>query len=615
MTTTAARRRTRRAIPDDLPTLIRAGAAMTVDELRRLATNDPAYFEAIERANTRWMLQDAQANALEYYRPVDPDAMRLHLSTAREFGIQGGNKSGKTGTIFAEAAIQMTGVVPFVLRVCATCGQAMERRGETWVHERENPAHDAILRYPVQKLRAPIRVRLVVTSQVDAWGENLKNKLQWFEWNGRLNDARLPGDPDCGHYGWIPQRFLINGDWQQSWADRARKLTLNLRGDGGAVHGSTLSVMSHKQDMTEFNQGSYSLILEDEIPPEEVHRANRIRTLEVDGMVITGGTPPDEREGAVAVGWYYDKILRPGLEGVNGDEVDAVALWTERNRTLNTAAVEAIGKDLSPEERRARFHGESLHLAGVIIRGFTEKPRAWCARCFGEALLGLDACPSCGGRDLVPFAHVWDDEDLAWPGPADWPTLFYMDPHQAKPTAALWIRVDPNDAGWVVAEKEIEGDAQLVKDTCEAFERAHGLHPMRRVGDPKISAQTNQFARTFQGETFSIKRAFEEVGFHYDDANTNFTVGIERLERALKVSPLTRAPGLRIHRACRKTIYQVGRFSWDKDKPGKANSDFPAALRYFAIEDVSYRGLKAVSMGRTVSVGARRGGRNSATGW
>src|SRR5207302_623713 len=83
---------------------------------------------------------DHQANQLVYYEPVNPDAMRLHLSVAREFGVQGGNKSGKTGAELAELAIQMTGVVP-------ECVAG---------------------RYPAVKLRAPIRARLVVTSLITA---------------------------------------------------------------------------------------------------------------------------------------------------------------------------------------------------------------------------------------------------------------------------------------------------------------------------------------------------------------------------------------------------------------------------------------------------------------
>lgn len=920
---------------------------LTDAQLRALA---PAKRQALEAEVGAWIRRDTQANQLVYYRVANPDAMKVHGSVAREFGVQGGRKSSKTGTMLAEAAMQMTGMLPMRLAVCATCGQPMvEAQDKTWGHAPTADEHEQTLLYPVVKLRPPIRVRLVVTSNVNAWDENLKQKLQYFEWNGRLNDDGLPGDPRYGHWGWIPQRFLLNGDWAASWSERHRKLTLNLHGDGGSVPGSTLTVMclrgdqrvlmadgtwtpaagveggdqisgpfgaqpvkavhvslgpvpvwrirtshgrevvatadhrhfqpdgsarrtdelapgdtlwvwdessrasgatledwklgwlgimlgdgtmrsdyvefaatpgnrvladlpplppkthlwtnakqptrwrinydgrtnhgvynplkkwlrdvgvwglksgekfvpdvvfrqptervayflghlwncdgtidgvkrraaqyttisrrlaydvkyllwrlgipasisevtgtcgftgkairafhvcvtgggferlraalagepfadipteirgtpgkirsiepageaivygleidhasrafvvdglvthnSHQQAIEDFNQGSYHLIVEDEIPPEEVHRANRIRTLEVRGRVLTGGTPPDNHPGAVAASWFFDQVLAPGLAGSDPERVGAVTLWTEQNRTLEPADVEAVAQGFTADERRAILHGESLHLAGLIIRGFTEKPKAWCVTCIGACAFGLEACPACGSRDLIGYSHVWDEEDLAWPGPADWPTLFYMDPHQAKPTACLWIRLDPNDAAWVVGEQEIEGDAATVKATCEAFERDHGLHPMLRTGDPKITAQTNQFAREFQGQAFNIRRAFEDVGFYFEDANTNFAVGIERLEQRLRPNPLTRAPGFRVWRGCPKTIYQLSRFTWDHEKPGKKHSDFPACARYFAIGEVSYRGLVALRAGAVVSVAAQRGGRNVRTGW
>mgnify|MGYP001562938986 FL=1 len=55
--------------------------------------------------------------------------------------------------------------------------------------------------------------------------------------------------------------------------------------------------------------------------------------------------------------------------------------------------------------------------------------------------------------------------------------------------------------------------------------------------------------------------------------------------------------------------------TWDRDKPGRKHSDFPAALRYYAIDEVSYRGLALARAGTPVAVAARREGRNSRTGW
>ena len=576
--------------------------ALALQRTGRLADADLARLSAGARDRlatevSAWLREDMKQNQLVYYEPVNDDARRIHLSTARQVGIKGGNKSAKTGTLLAEAAIQMTSVCPASL------------------------AAD----YPRGKLPGrPIRARLVVTSLVNAWDNNLKHKLQWHFWNGRP-EARhgLIGDPRCGHWGFIPRRFLIDGSWEKSWDEKHRILTLQHP----RTHApwSTLQVMSHDQDLSDFNQGAFDLVIEDEIPPEEIHRANMIRAMELNGRVMTGGTPPDERTGAVAVAWFYDQVLAPGLEGSDPEAVYAVSLWTERNRTLDPAWVEQFSRDLTPEQREARLHGESLHLSGLIIRGFTEKPRTWCFTCESAVLPAGATCPRCAGRDLVAYCHLWDDEDLLWPGPREWPVLFYMDPHQSRPTACAWYKIDPEDNWWQIAELEVPGDAAVVKREVERLEREGGFGvPLWRKADPKITVQANQYAQRFEGELFTIRRAFEDVGFAFDDANTNFTVAVERLEQALRPNRYTRGPRLRVHRSCRQTAYHVTHFTYlagrrdpagGSDKPSRKNSDFVACARYLAMDDPDWRGCQALRHQTRVSLFAPDRLGRSVTGW
>lgn len=581
---------------DEARGLIRAGGAGLEARVRGLAGAARAAFEHEVAA---WVAEDVKRNQIEYYRPVSAEALKIHLATAREVGVQGGNRSGKTGAMMAELVIQATGIVPDGLRSV----------------------------YPPGKLRGrdhPIRARLVVTSLVSAWDTNLKGKLQWFHWNGKVNADGLPGDPALGHWGWIPQRWLPHGDWDEAWSEKHR--TLTLWHPERREPWSVVQLMSQDQSLTEFNQGAFHLIVEDELPDEAIHRANRLRAMELGGQIYVGGTPPDDRSAAVTAAWFFDQIMAPGLEGADPDATQAVVLWTEHNRTLAPEAVAAAASGLTDEERRARLHGEGIHLAGAIVRGFTTTPKTWCFRCAAAVLVADGACAQCGGRDVARYRHVWDDGDLAWPGPADWPVLFYMDPHQARPTACAWYKVDPQDAWWQIGEAEIAGDAAAVQQAVLAFEREHGLAPVWRKADPKITVQRNQFAREFEGEPFTIRRAFEEVGFSFEDANTNFTVAIERIERALRPNPYTRAPRLRVHRSCTRTVYHLTHNVWDtsrrtenrdtREQPGRRHSDFVAVTRYMVMDDPEFRALQMVQHATRVSlVSAGRGGRNTSTGW
>ncbi len=580
---------------DDARVLIREHGRVPDAALDRLTQEARAGLEAEAAA---WVAEDVKRHQLEYYRPVSVNARRVHLATARGVGVQGGNKGGKTGTMLAEFAIQATGIVPDALR------------GE----------------YPPSKLRGrdhPIAARLVVTSLVSAWDTNLKKKLQWFHWNGKLNADGLPGDPALGHWGWIPPEWLINGNWDDAWSEKHR--TLTLWHPTRHMPWSTLQIMSHDQSIKDFNQGAFHLILEDELPPEEIHRANRIRAMELGGQIYVGGTPPDDRSSAVTAAWFFDQIVAPGLERTDPAAVEAIQLWTEDNRTLAAADVAAVSAGLTEEERRARLHGEPIHLAGLIIKGFAAAPRTWCFGCEAPRINVDGACDLCGSRQLVRYCHVWDDEDLAWPGPVDWPVVFYMDPHQARPTACAWYKIDPRDGWWQIHEAEIAGDAAAVKRTVETFEREHAIRVAWRKADPKITAQGNQFAREVDGEQFTIRRAFEEVGFDFENANTNFTVAIERIERALRPDPYTKAPRLRVHRSCTRTIYHLTHNVWatsrraenqdTKEQPGRRWSDFVAVTRYLAIDDPEYRALEMHQHQRAVSLVSRSPAGRSVTGW
>ena len=226
---------------------------------------------------------------------------------------------------------------------------------------------------------------------------------------------------------------------------------------------------------------------------------------------------------------------------------------------------------------------------------------------------------------LLPFCHVWEDGDVDPAELARWPVVFYMDPHQSRPTACAWYAVDPMDQWWQVDELELAGSAEQVKAACLALEAARGYEVVWRKGDPKITAQTNQFAREVNGEIFSIKKAFDEVGFYFEDANTNFTVGRERLLGALAVNPITKAPRFRMHRRCAKSIWQLTHFTWtmprraasdppQKDQPSRRNSDFPACARYMALDDPEYRQCRQTQTPRVIHVGASGAGRG-VTGW
>ena len=127
---------------------------MLLEELKKLPKADRLKF-AQEYVQKRQDL--IQANQIKFYKPVSPAAEQIHYSLAREITVVGGNRSSKTDSVLADTIMCMTGLIPFSLEA----------------------------KFPKEKIKCPMRVRLVCESLTNTWEPVIKPKFQWWQWNGR----------------------------------------------------------------------------------------------------------------------------------------------------------------------------------------------------------------------------------------------------------------------------------------------------------------------------------------------------------------------------------------------------------------------------------------------
>ena len=495
-----------------------------------------------------------QQNQLYLYEPVSPDSKKIHSSVTKQVFTTGGNRSSKSDTHLVELCIQLTGIVPHCLEGI----------------------------YPAVKLRLPIRARLVCKSLLNTWDAVLRPKLQWWQWNGRGN----PGS-DFGHWGWIPPAFLIDGEWAKSWNERHRTLQL--------TNGSTLQIMSYDQDLQDFSGGSYHLILEDEGPPEDIHRENLMRTLDVGGKVMIAMTPPDDESDSWDAAWVYDGLYLLGLPGPNKDpDIDTFNLFTEQNRTLAPEEIELISRRLTPQQREVRLHGKFMHLGGRIYSNFTQVPRLWCFSCNSLAVGANNTCAICGS-ELVEFCHIEPEFEI----PRSWPTVFALDPHPRKPNCCLWVAFDLNDDPWIVAEMETSEPPGMLKLQVETLENDFRLNVTTRLIDPNMGRSSGGVNH----REHSVQEEFDLVGLYCTEAIDDRFTARSRIREWLMPNRRTQRPRLHIFRRCKKTIFQFERYSWDsynartevrrdvKQVPQDKHSDFPTLLGYIANGGFTYRGV------------------------
>ncbi len=540
---------------------IAALARMPQAQVNAYVREHPEVYEQIAELVT----EDRKRTQLAYYTLANPMAARVHSTLAREVAIVGGNRSSKTDTMMAELAIRMTGHVPMALQGT----------------------------YPREKLAAlPIRARVVCNSLTDTLEPVIKPKLRWDQWNG-------VGDPDQGrgHWGWIPQHCLKGGTWEKAYSEKYRTLSVAVDNYWTGADGSTCSVrgtstcqfLSYDQDLSAFSGSSMHWIGHDELPPADIYRENRLRTLDVRGRTYTAFTPPDEIGMSRAdVGWFYDEVYQKGLQQVEGFET--IRLFTENNTILDAAAIADLMAKLTDEQREVRLHGEFLHLTGVIYSLFMRGEGTWCFKCQKRVSLISGACISCKGDDTETFTHVIDPH----PVPNNWPIVMVIDPHPRKKDAIGWFAVTPSDDVVMVAEAEVDGTAEDVKRVIDETEQRHRFFVRKRLMDPNIATETNDKL----GRGWTIRKAYDDVGLRCDLANDEINAGIQNVTDALKPDAKTRRPRFRVFNTCQKFIYGMTHWSWDehvrtgdkepKEKVRDKAKDFPDLIRYLMNDRPSY---------------------------
>ncbi len=495
----------------------------------------------------------SQERALVMYRPVSAEARKFHLSTAQQRIILGGNGSSKSESSLADMVIRMTGLIPESLKAD----------------------------YPKEVLRPPISARLIVESLTNTWEQSIKPKLIWNHWTGLADGKR-------GHWGWIPKEFLIKGKWDESWSEKFRTLTL--------TNGSTLHVMSGDQDVTDFASASVHDIRVDEGKKHALWRENVMRLRE-GGSITMAMTPPDDESASWDAAWVYDELYEKGLPGPGKDpDIEAFTLFTEHNPYIAPDFIAKVGKNLTPEQREVRFHGRFMHLGGRIYSTFTERDQMWCFGCNKISFAVMSEkqhCGTCGGDNLVSFCHVVEPFERAY----KWPCIFIVDPHPRKPVMCAWVAIDPADDWWQIAELQVDGTPEEIRDKVFEIEKRFDLYVAKRIIDPNMAeSQAHNAGRRH----ITVRDEYDAVGLRCALADDNFHTGKDRIKNMLKPDGKTRRPRLHIFRTCRTSISQFLKFSWDewarftsdvrdpKAKPKDKDNDYPVMMGYLGNDNPSY---------------------------
>ena len=522
------------ALPDNLTTLS--------DEELLVYANEAIQFSRLDRQE--WQIT--------YYTPVSDAALKVHLSTAHLIGVFGGNRSGKTEVNLVEATILMTGIIPESLKDV----------------------------YPRQKLRGPVSIRIVCESITTTLAPVILHKLKYSDWSG----LGAPGS-EQGHWGWIPKSCLIDEDWEKSWKESKRTLTVLHRDTDNpdkVLGESTLQIMSKDQEPAKFASGEFHLIIMDEPPTHAIFRENRARVMSVGGRILLGMTWPDDP--SIPVDFIFDEVYEPGQPGPDkDDDIDVIQLVTTENTNIDQESVARAASKMSEIERACRIQGKPIRFSNLIHPLFTNTDAWWCFTCHTEVLVIDGVCSTCQKSDVNLYNHVQD-----FVIDPQWPVIFLLDPHPRKPHMGIWVSVDGNDDYSVLRCIEVNDEPLVLKEACEKIERELGINVMKRLGDRKMLASS---ASSKRGVNWQDE--FASVGLYMDYADSS-DVGRDRVNEYLKPDTKTRRPRLRFHADCGPAIFQMKRFCWgdhkhvdeksQKQLAGDKYDDYPALMRYLMNE-------------------------------
>lgn len=501
--------------------------------------------------------EDRKINQLQYYKPASERCMAVHDSKARIVGVGGGNGSSKTETVLVELVSLATGVFP-----------------------------DCIREQCKAKFKGPVNCRLVLESLTTVLHPIMVPKLQWFKWTG----LPMPGG-SRGHWGWVPKDCLIGGDWERSWSEKLRTLTVLCRDpdDRAIVIGeSKIQFMSHDQDAEDFASGDYHFIMLDEPPNLAIYTECEARTMRVGGRIMLAMTWPDDP--AIPVDWIFDKIYEKAKPGT---AIEWYELHTTENVNLDQEAIAAQMEQWDDMMAQVRIYGRPIRFSNLIHPGFTDRDAYWSFKEGKEVI--PEMIPEEDLPDLVKYNHVIDfDEELGQS--RHLPCVFIMDPHPRKPHMFMWVMIDPADNWWVIRDAECSAEVEEVRDMVFAIEKDMGLSVGQRLMDPNMGASPAGRRRDISWQV-----EFEECGLYMELADDS-AVGRSRINGRLKPDKVSGAPRLHFHPRCQNTIDQMKRYTWDdfklstekgqKQVPRDKYDDYPTMLKYLGNAEPNFRMMK-----------------------
>lgn len=309
--------------------------------------------------------------------------------------------------------------------------------------------------------------------------------------------------------------------------------------------GSTLEIMSNKQDVDIHEGWDGDLIIYDEPPKRDIRIANARGLIDRQGRELFTATLLKEA-------WIDTEVIKAKLEdgrpdpsvfNVHGETYDNVGYG------LTVEGVKEFEKKLKPEEKEARIKGIPSYMSGLILKNFKAQKHV-----------------------IAPFRI-----------PVNWIVDVAIDTHPRKKQAVLFIATDERNFRYIFFEKWDFGSGKDIADWIIRAKKKWQLRIENVICDPLAKGDSNNENTTFD----KIKNKLLAHDMILSTATKDKDSGIIEINEHLE-GP-NKMPSLFIFDHCRRTIAEAEAWMYDDDgKPVKEDDDFMENLYRLLLLDTQY---------------------------
>ncbi len=262
------------------------------------------------------------------------------------------------------------------------------------------------------------------------------------------------------------------------------------------TNGTMYLFKSYDQGVESFAQDDVDLIVNDEEPPYEIYKEQRMRLIDRNGEMVISMTSTkgvtdligDIFEDCDVVQSRYAEFIDEKLPVVaekNG--IKFYMLWNTENPYIDQDRLRHEVKLMTRDEIKSRVYGIPVNLSGKIYLSFSKK---------------IHAIPF----EMLPLPKSNEAAKI---------TLYHvLDPHDRKPWAMKWIAMHVTGTAYQVAEypernfnemltddKTYDEYVVIIREKEEQLKALFGKSVFRRIIDPNFGNKTIQLAERQGGQS------------------------------------------------------------------------------------------------------------------